>query len=1016
MTLELKFNLNEVGSVKIGSPFDQVTKIAGLINTKLFMILTLHFVDYLKRCECGNLSDALGITYNLICLNLHKPVYNVACKLLRSLNKCLPFLILIHVHLLNLNMITIVNPSVKNPGPKQISVLYSNIQGLINTRDLASDQPPLNMTKIHEIGGYLISHKPDIVILNETWLKKVIRSNSVLPKIYKSNRLDRSSETHPYDPKNPKKFRKNGGGVAIAYRRDINLEAVKFIKCNVKAEILTLNFKLDTGKTFSISTFYRVNNLGVENLENFKNYMTELALANKMNKHIVIGDFNFPEIKWPDPVTTCQLHKNFIHFLNGDLGHSQLISEPTHKSGNILDLLFTNIPDQIKNVHVMDKDEFCLSDHFGIQFCIDLAIKHKVMPKREVYNYNKADFQSLNNDISNVNWDSVFSCNDPCLAWDSFKTILKDFCSQRIPKKTVRSQFQPPWFDTECDRIRRKKEKLRLKAKDTGLDADYDRFREMRKTFKNTINMKMRLNFVDDSDSSLISKKFWNHVKSKSKSTRIPDTVRYGDRFRNNPQDQTELFNEYFSHQFSGQSKYDLDFDCSGNSFVDLYFEIDDIYQILRNLNPSKAAGPDGIHGKVLKYCARSLAYPLSILFNLSYVTGSIPPDWKIALVVPVFKKGDKKSVENYRPISLTSLVMKVFERCIKKALLESCHDMLDTRQHGFLNDRSCETQMIPFIQDLTLSLNDKCRTDIIYFDFAKAFDSVSHDLILEKLKNKFKINGLLLKFIKSYLEGRLQQVVVGGFTSSALPVLSGVPQGSILGPLLFVLFINDMFLCVSKVTNIALYADDTKIWRRIESFKDHHCLQDDIKNLFDWSTRNKMVFHPSKCKALSISKKRNVFDNLPFNIFIYELNGILIDYVETHKDLGVIVDSKLNWGPQYDNLLSNSISKLGILKRTCHFTTDTRQKRAFYLAIVRSLFEHCSTIWSPQYKTNLLKFSAIQRRAVKWINGEQFASYSEDKYNELLRKHQILPIKMKFIYNDLVMFYKIVNHLTPVE
>ena len=230
-----------------------------------------------------------------------------------------------------------------------------------------------------------------------------------------------------------------------------------------------------------------------------------------------------------------------------------------------------------------------------------------------------------------------------------------------------------------------------------------------------------------------------------------------------------------------------------------------------------------------------------------------------------------------------------------------------------------------------------------------------------------------MLKFIKSYLEGRLQQVVVGGFTSSALHVLSGVPQGSILGPVLFVLFINDVFLCVSKVTNIALYADDPKIWRRIESFKDHHCLQDDIKNLFDWSTRNKMVFHPSKCKALSISKKRNVFDNLPFNIFIYELNGILIDYVETHKNLGVIliVDSKLNWGPQYDNLLSNSISKLGILKRTCHFTTDARQKRAFYFAIVRSLFEHCSTIWSPQYKTNLLKFSAIQRRAVKWINGE---------------------------------------------
>ena len=149
---------------------------------------------------------------------------------------------------------------------------------------------------------------------------------------------------------------------------------------------------------------------------------------------------------------------------------------------------------------------------------------------------------------------------------------------------------------------------------------------------------------------------------------------------------------------------------------------------------------------------------------------------------------------------------------------------------------------------------------------------------------------------------------------------------------------------------------------------------------------------------------------------FIYEMNGTLIDYVETQRDLGVMVDSKLNWNSQYSMVLSNAITKLGILKRTCHFTTDARQKRSFYIAIVRSLFEHCSTIWSPQHKTNLSKFASLQRRAVKWINGEPFVSYTDEKYSEVLRKHQLLPIKLKFIYNDLVMFFKIVNKLIPIE
>ena len=183
---------------------------------------------------------------------------------------------------------------------------------------------------------------------------------------------------------------------------------------------------------------------------------------------------------------------------------------------------------------------------------------------------------------------------------------------------------------------------------------------------------------------------------------------------------------------------------------------------------------------------------------------------------------------------------------------------------------------MVPFTYDLALTLNNRAKCDVIYFDFAKAFDSVSHDLILKKLKHSYRIDGLMLTFIKSYLKNRNQQVVIGGAISS--PVKSGVPQGSILGPLLFVLFINDMFTCVSKETNMALYADDTKIWREIVISEDHFILQNDINNLYKWS----------------LTDQRNILHNLPFTILHYRLDSVYIEYVTSQVDFGVTLNNKL--------------------------------------------------------------------------------------------------------------------------
>ncbi|MCP4459413.1 MAG: hypothetical protein GY816_15540, partial [Cytophagales bacterium] len=465
-----------------------------------------------------------------------------------------------------------------------------------------------------------------------------------------------------------------------------------------------------------------------------------LATAKKIDKHILIGDFNFRGVSWPDGGTTCEIQRRFIDFLIGDLGHTQLIDESTHRSGNTLDLVFTNIPNLFKNLKTLEQNEFCLSDHYGISFNIEIDVKLKKLPKRKMYNYRRADWDGLNRALNEVNWGRFLESRDPHTSWPQFRKILTALCDTFIPKKTIKSEFQPPWYDTDCDRICKEKEKWRKRSKDpdrsvTDRESCHEKFRTCRKDFKNIMDEKLRLSVEDELDPSLISKRFWSHVKSKSKSTRIPETVRYRSRFRSNPADQATLFNEFFFDQFSTESNYNIDIDYENDVFSDLVFSSDEIFNLLRSLNPSKAAGPDGIHGMVLKRCAYSLAYPLSILFNISYATGCIPSEWKLASVVPIFKKGDKGSVENYRPISLTSLVMKVFERAIKSSMWVACKDLLDARQHGFVNDKSCTTQMIPFVNDLALAINNQSRVDIVYFDFAKAFDSVSHDLILHKLK-----------------------------------------------------------------------------------------------------------------------------------------------------------------------------------------------------------------------------------------------------------------------------------------
>ena len=282
------------------------------------------------------------------------------------------------------------------------------------------------------------------------------------------------------------------------------------------------------------------------------------------------------------------------------------------------------------------------------------------------------------------------------------------------------------------------------------------------------------------------------------------------------------------------------------------------LMKLLLNINVHKATGPDDISGKLLKTLAPNIVEIYTLLFQTSLNQGKIPKDWKSAKVIPIFKKGDKSKPENYRPVSLTSITCKLLEHIIYSNIMDHLekHEILNDIQHGFRQKRSCESQLITAINDFSKCLNHRGQIDSILLDFSKAFDKVDHKGLIVKLENN-GISGNVLKWIEAFLFGRTQTVLVDGAESNEIAVRSGVPQGTVLGPLLFLIYINDININITPGTKLRLFADDSFLYREIKDTNDCKILQNDLETLQKWEKKWKMEFHPEKCQLLRITKKK---------------------------------------------------------------------------------------------------------------------------------------------------------------
>ena len=437
---------------------------------------------------------------------------------------------------------------------------------------------------------------------------------------------------------------------------------------------------------------------------------------------------------------------------------------------------------------------------------------------------------------------------------------------------------------------------------------------------------------------------------------------------------------------------------------TDLTFSEAEVSCVLRSLDSNKATGPDGIPARLLKETADVIGPSLCELFNRSVLSGTIPEEWKVANIVPVYKKGDKEYTENYHPISLLSITSKVLERCVLNNINFRLRDAVNMCQHGFMAGRSCVTNLLDTLDYLGSCLDSGGHTDVIYMDMSKAFDKVYQGLLIQKLQNDCGFGGNLLRWFQCYLENRKQRVTVLGATSDLLSVTSGVQQVSILGPALFLLYVNNLPNNV-KSSRFAMFADDTKVFKAIQSPNDAVMLQEDINNLVNWSSESGLQFNETKCKAKSITRKTNPIPTT------YSMNDSALASVKHERDLGVWISSNLTFNNHTNDQCAQASKMLSYIRRNTRTINSIKTRRTIYLTLVRS---HASWLCNASLDTSINRTSAEtrkpQRRATKYILNLLLTT--SVCYNIRLQTLHLLPICYWHEFLDMVHFFKAVNGL----
>ena len=740
------------------------------------------------------------------------------------------------------------------------------------------------------------------------------------------------------------------------------------------------------------------------------------------------GDFNFPNISWntrdidKKNRSTCEQNsaKKLLAFMQKNL-LVQLVSEPT-RNENTLDLLLTNNDHAVHSINI-EKVNF--SDH-NIVNCNLLYNfqKPKCKPKQsdiseiDKINLNRADFDAIRSDMKEINWKNIFKPEDNLeTMYKNFENTIVNVCKAHAPERNMsngnRKQIprarrtlhktrrhvnqninllkktKPNKYEEKIEKLLKKKAKIEIELLDC-VKSDLER-KEAEMIAKIKTNPRAFYSYAK------------RHCKTHCSVGPLTDD---NNELQTDPTKMCNLLQKQYTKAFSdpnsGTKKPPHNADPNKPTLEDIVFTEEDIIWAISQIPLHSAPGPDKIPSLLLKECKKEIAPALLIIWRKSLDTGEIPEILKKQSIIPIHKKESKALPANYRPISLTSHITKLFERIIRRHIvyfLESNY-IIHKSQHGFRPCRSCLTQLLDHFDNILSIIEANKNADVIYLDLSKAFDKVNHSILMHKI-NQIGITGKVNAWINSFLSNRTQQVVIDGATSDPEKVLSGVPQGTVLGPVLFIIYMNDLHSVV-KHSLLKCFADDSKLVKSIENLQDRAQLIEDLHAVLQWTKDNSMEFNADKFQLIQHGKNEDMKTsyNLPNNQELTKSDSV--------KDLGTLISDNLTWRENINTLTTNATSYANWILRTIR-SRESEVMLTMYRGYVLSRLEYNSAVWSPALLCDITQVEGVQRTYTSKIAGMEDKNYWQRL--SALRLYSLQRRRERFCFLHI---WKIYKNLAP--
>lgn len=863
---------------------------------------------------------------------------------------------------------------------------------LINARSLVN--------KLSDLHHLLYCSQPpfDICFVTESWLNNSISDGILDPQnAYEILRHDRPD------------FR--GGGVCVLVRRGLKFNKININSVNSLVDLISFDLFIDSEIICRFFLAYRPpNSSPIYSSIDAETYCQCLidGISNNINQKgpsIMLGDLNCHTINWKlNQPLSSGIATLLADFANVN-GMTQYVEAPTHNS-HILDVVLLNDPLLLHCLSVTTP--FSTSDHCSVIFslCSSSSDKSDRCDNYKTYNWQKADWQGFNDFLSNTDWWRIASFNLTVDSlWGAFRDKLIEGMDLFVPvnnNDNVNMKKYPKFIRQLLSKKSCAWRAMKRAPLDNGLIEKYKVLSMKCRDAIHKREIERELKLIK-SDNIGTFYKFVNNKLNHPSGIGVlldSDNKPVIDDFK-----KAELLNSYFESVYVDDNGHQPVCQMRASADVrleDVDFSPQIIHTIIKNLKPKTTCDPEGFPPLLLKKLCASLTAPLSLLFNSFMSVRKIPQAWKTSIIIPIFKKDLPSNPKNYRPVSLTSVFCKLMERVVVKQLLSylSQHNLITKSQHGFLSRLSTCTNLLECVNDWTVLIESGSQVAVAYVDFARAFDSVTHSKLISKLKS-YGITGALLEWIEFYLNDRNHCTRVGGHVSSFCNIRSGVIQGSCIGPILFVLFINDIVdkLCVGATAK--LYADDLKLYASINNLTEFSNFQHCLDIIYKWSLDWQLDISFYKCFIVVLcGNHQHVFN---FNNYVFKLGSHVLEYKFSARDLGVTVDRKLTFSDHILDIVKKAHQRANLVIR-CFHSRDPLSLIQAFKTYVRPLLEYNSQVWSPTTITDAFKIEQVQKQFTKRITG-----CFDLTYHQRLHKFGLESLELRRLRADLAFTYKLI-------